>query len=580
MGLEATLNKYNIQFSFFLPYFAGDYYIPSNKQHLQESIPKCMERFRREFWRANYPIMPGVDFTIAPTITGWRVIKGITDPCENDVKEIEEEAKKENKETQEHNTGEKSKDFLVGKDIEEEITYKAEKEKDEKEVLHQNEESTNSEPFTSNNDDQETTTVNRTENIKQMVIILCHSDTTPIAEKLKTSIERNIFKDVEAKINTSFEIVIVTQEDHQNASLDMFDQCHLIVPLLSPAFLQCAFLVEQLNTAVYRHRFQQRIVSSSIIVEKLKLFPVYPALGLCFFSLLDEFWATEFVDNDASKLEMNKDELSNTTSSNVNAVEGLELNEDTKSVSTNAKSVDSNDPENSCESTDDDGNVVKQKRAIYRCLETAGCVFANILVHSPIASSSFKTVMSVAECTKWYKADPSERESLKPLCFFSNAKITSSRFVAAVDGSVLSKSTQVNSEGTEEDDGKLKVTSQPTSISSSSLLNTSGCHQIHQQSQEEIPAPSHHGNDNDNDIGSNSTKGVKETEQQQQQQQSDKNKHYQNKENKSEKESNPKDNRTTKSTEPTPMEGSSDGIESKLKEKKPISKKSISCTVT
>ena len=440
-----------------------------------------METFRREFWLSNYPIMPGVNFTVAPTdaIDSKETVEGIKPIIKvlskkNEVKEgngIGEEAKVKP-------TGEeKLKYVLLGQSKEE-----AKEEKTEKESCLQ-----------TNIDDQETTTATRNNRTStEQVIILCHSNSTPIADELKTSIENNIGNYVES----SFDIVVVTQNDHQNASLEMFDQCHLMIPLLSPSFLQCAFLVEQLNSAVYRHRFQQRIVSSPIIVEKLELFPVYPSLGLCFFSLLDEFWTAEFADvvndnGDVSKLESTNAASFKPTSET--DVEKIESNKNVKSVS--FKTGGSTNLANGDQS--DDTDPVKQ-RAISRCLTTAGCVFANILIQSPVTSSSFKTVMSVAEVTKWSNADPGERESMQPLCFFANVKINSSRSVSAVDSESSADVLLVQSEGLAEKDEQLKVAS-PSLTTSSILLNAGGCHQIdHRREEEIIPLSRNQSNNEEN----------------------------------------------------------------------------------
>ena len=375
-----------------------------------------MEKWRQEFWRAKYPILPGADFTAVPTIELQHVHR-IKSHNEEERRQV---PKEEEKSSVESSSSKESSIVRVNKE--------------------------------------------EKENDTEAVLILCHSDSASIGEKLKTSIERCI--DVVADVANAFEILIVTQADHQSASLEMVDQCHLVIPLLSAAFLECPFLMEQLNSAMYRHRFQQRIVFSSIIVGELPLFPVYPALGLCFFSLLDGVWAIKENDED-----------------------GLNKDQPVPSASTIEPSS-SNDEQ-------------KHSKAIDRCLTTAGLVFANILAYSPIASSSFKTLLSVVEVAKWSKVDTGERESLQPLCFFGNAKITSFRSV--IDNkSKQSPQPQQIAEAADKEKEMASEEKQNT-FSTSSLLISGGYHQLDYRSPEEIrallqsgtPAPEQTNDDSD-----------------------------------------------------------------------------------
>lgn len=75
--------------------------------------------------------------------------------------------------------------------------------------------------------------------------------------------------------------------------LHLFDQCKLIVPLLSRDYIESSELMEELHTALCRHRFSNEIILFPIIVEELLPTPVHPHLIPTLFSTKDSMWMRE-----------------------------------------------------------------------------------------------------------------------------------------------------------------------------------------------------------------------------------------------------------------------------------------------
>ena len=331
----------------------------------EASIKKTMERWRRDFWQANFPILADVDMTATNT-----------KPLHPD-----------------------------GSTVHLDLNH-------------------GSTPMESHKKEENTESDTKYERV---VLILCHSNDRSMALKLKIYIESHL-----AELRESFDVMLVTQSDQQNVSLEVFNQCHLMIPLLSKLFLQCPFLVEQLNSSVYRMRFQQRIISSTLIVgDDLPMFPAYPSLGLCFFNVHDDFWNTNEREEGIPSQRIVQKKL-------IRVVEKSKEKMKHKPTETDAIADPVNTSENAnaklipettqkLKSAEDVGDCDKRfDEAVHRCLDTAGRVFSNILRYSPTSSSSFKTLLSVVEVRKWSEANVEERKSMRPLCFHSDAEITAS----------------------------------------------------------------------------------------------------------------------------------------------------------
>eukprot|EP00111_Clytia_hemisphaerica_P017752 TCONS_00052511-protein len=131
------------------------------------------------------------------------------------------------------------------------------------------------------------------------VILISHQDHITIVQSLK---ERLLCK------APSLKILLVTNKDEKTIRLNVFDETRLVMSFLGKSFFEDVFLMEQFNTALYRHRFKEYIIACPVILGELPAMPVYPKLSFCLFSLTDKQWHNKdgkvsverFVDNVAS----------------------------------------------------------------------------------------------------------------------------------------------------------------------------------------------------------------------------------------------------------------------------------------
>ena len=72
--------------------------------------------------------------------------------------------------------------------------------------------------------------------------------------------------------------------------LHEIDDTDLFIPLLSDNYIQSNELMNEFQTALCRHRYQNRVILFPIIVQQLPLNPAYLQLCLCLFSLPDNIW--------------------------------------------------------------------------------------------------------------------------------------------------------------------------------------------------------------------------------------------------------------------------------------------------
>jgi len=114
------------------------------------------------------------------------------------------------------------------------------------------------------------------------VIIICHHRQNHIAELLKKEINKHLL---------SSKALVVSDENSQTTKLVLFDECKLLIPLLSEEYLNTSYLMEQFNTALCRHRADSHIILCPVIVGQLPKSPVYPRVSFCFFSSLDAIWS-------------------------------------------------------------------------------------------------------------------------------------------------------------------------------------------------------------------------------------------------------------------------------------------------
>ncbi len=70
----------------------------------------------------------------------------------------------------------------------------------------------------------------------------------------------------------------------------IFDEADLVVPLLLSEFTKSAELSEELNIALCRQRFANKLVLFPVFLEDLLASPTYVRLLVCFFSRKDEIW--------------------------------------------------------------------------------------------------------------------------------------------------------------------------------------------------------------------------------------------------------------------------------------------------
>jgi len=120
-------------------------------------------------------------------------------------------------------------------------------------------------------------------NSKYDIVLSYHKADADFAKTLGDCLKTNI-----PNINISL------PSDDKKMRLKEFDEAKIIVPLLSNAYVTCNELIEEFQIALCRHRFEKELILFPIIVEELPLFPVYPQIMLCFFSMEDSYWYTEY----------------------------------------------------------------------------------------------------------------------------------------------------------------------------------------------------------------------------------------------------------------------------------------------
>ena len=67
----------------------------------------------------------------------------------------------------------------------------------------------------------------------------------------------------------------------------------MVIPLLSSAFIHSPELMDELNTALCRHRFSRKLVLFPVLLEELPREPAYLRLLFCLFSCSDSFWTRQ-----------------------------------------------------------------------------------------------------------------------------------------------------------------------------------------------------------------------------------------------------------------------------------------------
>lgn len=87
-----------------------------------------------------------------------------------------------------------------------------------------------------------------------------------------------------------FLLKISLPDENAGLRLHQFDRCKLIVPLLSRDYVTSPEHMEELHTALCRHRFSNEIILFPIVVDKLPPTPVHPHLLFTLFNVNDEVW--------------------------------------------------------------------------------------------------------------------------------------------------------------------------------------------------------------------------------------------------------------------------------------------------
>ena len=144
--------------------------------------------------------------------------------------------------------------------------------------------------------------------------------------------------------------------------LHLLDDAKVVIPFLSDNFIEDSGLMEELDTALFRHRVANSLILCPIIVGDLPLLPSYIRLLFCLFSCHDSFWYP---------------------------------------------------PSQACEATRSNLPEEMEPHASI-CLTTASLFVANIVAKQPTVSTSFKTLLSMHELQKWYHGYRCQGDDFSP----------------------------------------------------------------------------------------------------------------------------------------------------------------------